>query len=932
MASFRELAPSHLVKVRGGERGSGWAIGRQGVITARHLVQLFLEKKVGDCWAVLDPSPEGPGFSCSVAYEDEQRDLAVLRVDDDQAEHWLQAIGPGATVLAKPGTQNVAVDAIGFPNATLGEHGVPDPEPISGKLKPAGGALTGRMPLDVDGGVPETSRAWQGMSGAAVSDSSHRLLGVIVEVDPKWQQRRMYVAVLPDPQDDEKFARALRQIGAPAVLEASEAPRARELVSLLDEAGRPYRVDRVPDLGLLGTRLSRTDIDTRGDPFYPYLARDTDHELDTALDARARGADPRLLLLAGVAMAGKSRSLAEALRRQSTLSKWLLVPPLPEADLDKIVELYPENIVLWLDDLEGFLPRLNADRLRRVLARQGVAVAATVRTQLLQDLIRRPEFRSQWDLVNDSKLVQRIDLPTEWTEKEKLPIQDREPVLRDALAAGKPLGEALGSAEEMLRMLQNLSDWQRALADLAADWPRTGIPTPLPEDEAIGLWTAYLTPAAVEAFNDLPDDDRQRRYEAARNELTRPVAREAMTSLVQRRKGGLTADGYWIQHRSQTDAVLPGRVWESALARGAKVDDWGPVWMEIGQQAAIAGNIPIAMKAWQPFAAQGNKETLFNLGLMFERSAKPAAAYFWYDRAAAVGDNMAMTNLGVLLEKDDPVAASWWYQRAAADGDSLAMTMLGRLLEDTDLPAARDWYVAAAAAGDTVAMTQLALLEKGNTAAARDWWQQAAAAGRTDAMVYYAMLLDEDGKTAEAEDWFKRAAAAGDSIAMFHLGRRLEDTDVAAAFDWLKQAAAAGNTTAMVRLGALLFKDGKTAAAQDWWEQAAAAGDPEAMFNLGVLLKESDPVAARDWWQQAAAAGNTTAMVRLGALLFEDGKTAAAQDWWEQAAAAGDPGAMFNLGVLLKESDPVAARDWWQQAAAAGQPNAIAALRPTSND
>jgi S1-C subfamily serine protease len=154
VAPFLELAPSHLVKVRAGTRGSGWAIGRQGVLTARHVVLPFLEKKVDQCWAVLDPSPKGPGFSCSIVYEDQQRDLAVLRIADDQAETWRQAIGPGSVVLAKPGTGNVAVDAIGFPDATLSEDGIPDPEPISGELKPAGGAVTGLMPLDVGGTVP----------------------------------------------------------------------------------------------------------------------------------------------------------------------------------------------------------------------------------------------------------------------------------------------------------------------------------------------------------------------------------------------------------------------------------------------------------------------------------------------------------------------------------------------------------------------------------------------------------------------------------------------------------------------------------------------------------------------------------------------------------------------------------------------------------
>jgi len=867
--SFLELTPPHLVKVRAGRRGSGWAIGRQGVLTARHVVQLFLEKQVDECWAVLDPTPEGPKFGCSVVYEDEQCDLAVLRVDDNYAEAWKQTIGPGAVVLAKPGTQNVAVDAIGFPDATLSEDGLPDPEPISGKLKPAGGAVTGLMPLDVDGSVPETSLAWKGMSGAAVSDSDHRLLGVIVQVDPERQHRRMYVAVLPDPRNNDMFARALRQIGGPTVLDAPEAPRARELVSLLDAVGRPYPVNRVPDLGLLGTRLSRTDIDTYGDPFYPYLTRDTDHELDAALDARASGTDPRLLLLAGVAMAGKSRSLAEALRRHLALSNWLLVPPLPEANLDAIVELYPGNIVLWLDDLEKYLPRLNADQLRRVLAREGVVVVSTVRTERLQSLTSQPEFRSDWDLVNDSKLVQRIDLPTAWTENEKRPIWDREPILRDAVAAGKPLGEALGAAEEMLHMLQNLSDRQRALAYLVADWPRTGIPTPLPEDEAIVLWTAYMSEAAAEVLSDLPDDDCQRFYEEARSQLTRPVAAEAMTSLVQRRKGGLTTDGFLIQQRSQANALLPDPVWESALARAADSENAGPVTYAIGQQAAIAGNIPIATKSWRPFAEGGNKETLFNLGLLFERSADPATARYWYEQAAAAGDSGGMFKLGVMLE-------------------------------DAEREAARDWYEQAAAIGDSDAMVKLALLlQEDEWAAARDWWEQAAVAGNVGAMIVQATLMLEKGDAAAARDWYQRAAAVGDPMAMFQLALLLEDTNRAAACDWYKQAATTGNA--------------------------------EAMLRLGVLLEEDDPVAARNWWKQAAANGNTNAMVRLG-LLFVYRDPSAAQDWWEQAAAAGNATAMFNLGQLLMGSDPSTARVWWEQAAAAGQSDAIAALRPNPNN
>jgi hypothetical protein len=149
------------------------------------------------------------------------------------------------------------------------------------------------------------------MSGAGVRDAAGRLLGVVVEVAEDRQQRRMFAAVLPDPRTDRKFAAALRRIDGPRDLEAANAPRARQLLQLVDPCGRPYPALRVPGLGWLGVRLARTDIDTRGDPFYPYVPRDVDRELDAALDARAAGADRRVLLLVGDAMAGKSRCLAE---------------------------------------------------------------------------------------------------------------------------------------------------------------------------------------------------------------------------------------------------------------------------------------------------------------------------------------------------------------------------------------------------------------------------------------------------------------------------------------------------------------------------------------------------------------------------------------------------------------------------------------------
>ena len=98
------------------------------------------------------------------------RDLALLAVDQPSADAWAAAVGRGqGPALAEPGTEGLPAEAVGYPNATL-EDDFPHPELVLGWLKPAGGVVSGRMPFDVDGSVPDDSLLWQGMSGAAVRD------------------------------------------------------------------------------------------------------------------------------------------------------------------------------------------------------------------------------------------------------------------------------------------------------------------------------------------------------------------------------------------------------------------------------------------------------------------------------------------------------------------------------------------------------------------------------------------------------------------------------------------------------------------------------------------------------------------------------------------------------------------------------------------
>jgi tetratricopeptide (TPR) repeat protein len=420
------LVDPKLVQVRAaGGGGSGWAIGTRGVLTAGHVVAQRPDDEVAWCVAVLDPTSTAPVFECEVAWQDPDRDLAILRVvREDQLAAWASAVGrAGPVVLTEPGNLAVEAEAVGYPDAALAEDTkITQPELVTGTLLPAQSARTGRMPFDVDSSVPADWRLWVGMSGAALRDGHQRVVGVIVGVGEDRRQQRLYVAVLPDPRVDTRFAAALEAVGAPTVLEAAEAPANRELLALVDPTGRPYTVAGVPQLGEFGARRSRTDVEAYGDPYYPYMPRERDAVLRAALDRRTAGTDRRALVLVGDAAAGKSRTLTEALRHHPVLSGWRLLKPHRTADLRQVVRLAARGGVVWLDDINTYTTGLDPTQLdaavRALETTPGVVMAGTLRTDQLRSLQDRPELRVTWEVLTDNRLVELVTLESELSAAE----------------------------------------------------------------------------------------------------------------------------------------------------------------------------------------------------------------------------------------------------------------------------------------------------------------------------------------------------------------------------------------------------------------------------------------------------------------------------------------------------------------------------------
>jgi tetratricopeptide (TPR) repeat protein len=932
------LIDPRVVKVRAGGRGSGWAIGRCGVLTARHVVAPFLEGRAETCLAVLDPRPGTEAFDCVVAWEDPGRDLAVLRVGPTaQVDRWRAVIAEAeGVVLAEPGTEAVEAEAVGYPDAALAEGGTPQPDLAPGRLLPAQGELSGSMAFDVDSSVPDEAPLWRGFSGAAVRDAHRRVIGVVTSSDRGRARRRLHVAALPDPARDPTLEAALTAVGQPAFLEAPDAPAERELLSLLDRAGRPFPAQRVPELSDLGTRRSRADIDIHGDVYYPYVSRDRDRDLRAGLDRRLHGAERRALLLVGDAMAGKSRTLAEAVRRHPQLAGWPVLRPYRNTDLRRIVTGRRPQAVVWLDDINTFTSGVD-EALRTARDTPGRIVVGTLRSDQLRLLRERPDMRGVWDALTDESLVELIELSAEWTEEEQERLVDLEPAIREVVADGHALGEALGAAEELQKKLMSGTAIQRAVAGAVIDWPRTGLPAAVPLELLDELWPAYLTEGQKRRVTAMAPEARTAAMEQAVSWACAAVTESAddpfaaAPAIVRRAQAGLVAEDYFVGLRTRAESPVPAAVWDRAVAAAADGDDAPSDLGAVAFRAATAGVLEVAERAWTPLSdgTHGAVDLVArrNLGLVLKLRGRVEEAERLFRRVMESYDPnvsyRAGVSLGILLrERGDTegARAAFTWARDGEDPEQalVAAANLGHLRASTgDLEGAEVEYRrvidsgypdhAPAAAVDLA----VALREAGELDRAVSLYELASESGHPEyapvAMVGlgYTRSLQGDGPGAEAA--YRRAIQTG------HPGM---------------------TPLATYNLGLLLAGRGETDGARAMYELTVASGHPERMpaaaVNLGYLLAsqgEGDAAVAayRVAIESAHPEQAPLAATNLGPLLAARGDVDGARAAYELAIASGLPDrapiSALNLGLLLATSDDVeGARTAYRSAIDSGDP------------
>lgn len=285
-----------------------------------------------------------------------------------------------------------------------------------------------------------------------------------------------------------------------------------------------------------------------------YLPRTTaDLRLRTEIKRAFAGGDQWMVLAAGPALVGKSRTLFEALRRHDAdTEQILLVAPKNLAALRRLLDPvsgYPRicgGAALWLDDLTPFLnDGLTVDELqtwrdsapgRIVAATYGNAGDLSTLTyfQCFQRHIRQVDLAS-----TSSAELDRLHPP--------LTAADRSDAANHGWAAFLVAGPRLARIMTSKRHAGDDRDSYEgsAVVDVLADWSRCGCATPPTEVQLRKLWRLYLHPKLA------PTDDL---FQHGIAWATRPVA--ATIALVEY-SNGYVANRFAVRQRADTDQSGP---------------------------------------------------------------------------------------------------------------------------------------------------------------------------------------------------------------------------------------------------------------------------------------------------------------------------------------------------------------------------------------
>jgi Trypsin-like peptidase domain len=633
-----------------GKCGSGWIVGRSGVVSCRHVLEEYLPSKEGNAsvsegaagQAIIQVrqaarlSPDA-WVDCALVWQHPFLDLVLLQITPRPDQSWESPKGLPSR-LAEMGELPSQCVAMGFPDAEERPNRLRDTDQPPGRLRPAAMARDPDrlVPFEVDGSVPDSAALWAGFSGSAVFDQWRRLVGLVAKVHPERQSRRLLVVPIEEAASDPNFRKAAAAVELDPAVEDFRAETWRKSVEpeSLTTARVPGPVADVADLKVFGVKGSSSYVE--------YVSRDKDAELGDAL-ARATTGGQRVVLVVGDSAVGKSRSAAEMLHRDHVLHSWRLVVPLSDGGLPRLADADLGNLgwqetVIWLDDLDKHLVRLDLGTLRRILGEDpNVVVVATIR----QSQVQGP-LNPAWTFLNDDSEVKRVDLTASLSHDElraaSAVISD--PALLNALRKGVGLGEWLVGGPELMARLKNGDPTLRAFADTVIAWYRTGLDQPLASKDARRLWADSLSPTLRQRLLSRGPAEQAEYFREARTWACTPVPalkrRLFEQALITKGAEGYVANDYVLDQvvRNLKHPPIPDSVWEHSLRVAASSPEPGRLW-EVAAAAQRERAFTHGLTAMQTLADAGDVRALAKTGWLRAELGQLNEAVGIYDEAVA---------------------------------------------------------------------------------------------------------------------------------------------------------------------------------------------------------------------------------------------------------------------------------------------------------
>jgi hypothetical protein len=257
----------------------------------------------------------------------------------------------------------------------------------------------------------------------------------------------------------------------------------------------------------------------------PYVRRAHDEDLAAAITGVAGSGRPGVVVVEGTSCAGKSRALFEAITGDPAVRQWQLVvpgepaPPDPAVLGDVVAAGVPAGTVVWLDELQRWLPRTKqgvraAELLGGLLAGGDqvgpVLIAGTVWPANWNVMTNRPSPEQSDDgadaigaFLSHAREVHAKDVFTD-TDLAHADVTDPRWQVAAAAAArlaeGRKITQVLAGGPQLERRMSvpvsegGFSDAAKAILLACGDLRRVGMDNPLPLWAIRGAAPGYLDP------------------------------------------------------------------------------------------------------------------------------------------------------------------------------------------------------------------------------------------------------------------------------------------------------------------------------------------------------------------------------------------------------------------------------------------------------